>query len=649
MRIIYFTLILLTTAITNNAFSQSYYVTTNGNDTYSGTSISQSWRTIQKAFNSVPAGSTVYILSGTYIESNLNVNVEGTPSNYITFRNYNTDLVTIKRTDVNQVNKLVDINNKSYIRIQGLVFADLYHTLWGGAIFIERNSHHIEVINCEFKNISGNGAAIISDMQVDGNIGNLVLKNNKIHDCSPNGFFVGIMLLTGYGDSIKIKGNEIYNISSINDHSKAIMVFGRNTQYSFRYLLIDSNKIHDCLVNDGEAISTSGNVEYSTISHNRVYNINNIGIGLAGGYGVCSDPSKDVSRFITVSDNTVSKCRRQSNQSNPITATGIYLDGTNNCIVERNVVFESTQGINVSSENPISSFNNIIRDNNIYNCDRFGILIGVFDANSSSVSNCQILNNTLFKNLDSNLSVYESDFGCNRSYSCTFKNNVIYKSVRDYDNVKRLISIQSGSSGNVFDYNLYFYPRGQSSVTIDYHGTIYNSFEMYRNATGQESHSVFLNPTFVDSNILTLNLHLRSSSPGINVGDPSFIPGFNELDIDRELRVYNGRVDCGSDEVLPSGINLISNSIPEKYELFQNYPNPFNPSTNIEFSIHEVALVSLKVFDITGKEIKELVNKSLTPGKYLYQYNAELLTSGIYFYKLETGEYSETKRMILLK
>lgn len=97
------------------------------------------------------------------------------------------------------------------------------------------------------------------------------------------------------------------------------------------------------------------------------------------------------------------------------------------------------------------------------------------------------------------------------------------------------------------------------------------------------------------------------------------------------------------------GISQISSLVPEKFTLEQNYPNPFNPATNLEFSISKSGLVSLKVFDILGKEITTLVNSNLTPGTYKYTFDASALPSGIYFYTLSSSGFTETKRMSLIK
>jgi photosystem II stability/assembly factor-like uncharacterized protein len=97
------------------------------------------------------------------------------------------------------------------------------------------------------------------------------------------------------------------------------------------------------------------------------------------------------------------------------------------------------------------------------------------------------------------------------------------------------------------------------------------------------------------------------------------------------------------------GIEPVSGIVPEKYSLSQNYPNPFNPTTNIRLQIPKEGFVKLKVFDMTGKEIAVLVNEDLNAGEYNVNFNASNLTSGAYFYRLETSDFTDVKKMILVK
>lgn len=97
------------------------------------------------------------------------------------------------------------------------------------------------------------------------------------------------------------------------------------------------------------------------------------------------------------------------------------------------------------------------------------------------------------------------------------------------------------------------------------------------------------------------------------------------------------------------GIQSINNEVPSGYMLSQNYPNPFNPSAEINFSVPVQSFVKLAVYDILGREIAILVNENIGPGNYKTKWNAEKYTSGVYFYKLQTEGYRETKKMILIK
>ncbi|MEO8514912.1 MAG: T9SS type A sorting domain-containing protein, partial [Ignavibacteria bacterium] len=96
--------------------------------------------------------------------------------------------------------------------------------------------------------------------------------------------------------------------------------------------------------------------------------------------------------------------------------------------------------------------------------------------------------------------------------------------------------------------------------------------------------------------------------------------------------------------------------LPAEYSLSQNYPNPFNPSTKIKFSIPNTPLsfgegqgVGLFIYNSLGQQITTLINQQLTPGTYEVEWDASNFPSGLYFYQLTSGEYSETKKMILLK
>jgi hypothetical protein len=103
-----------------------------------------------------------------------------------------------------------------------------------------------------------------------------------------------------------------------------------------------------------------------------------------------------------------------------------------------------------------------------------------------------------------------------------------------------------------------------------------------------------------------------------------------------------------------SGVNNISSNIPGEYKLYQNYPNPFNPTTKIHFDLPKASDIKLIVYDILGKEVVTLVNEKLQPGTYevpfsISQFSGNQISSGIYFYKLETENFTDVKKLVLIK
>jgi hypothetical protein len=120
-------------------------------------------------------------------------------------------------------------------------------------------------------------------------------------------------------------------------------------------------------------------------------------------------------------------------------------------------------------------------------------------------------------------------------------------------------------------------------------------------------------------------------------------------------------IGCIIDSVIYGNlVSVESEQFPaDNFSLSQNYPNPFNPSTKIKFTIPQTdspllggargGLVTLKIYDVLGNEVATLVNEEKPAGEYEVEFNATGLPSGIYFYTLKTGNFSDTKKLILLK
>jgi hypothetical protein len=131
------------------------------------------------------------------------------------------------------------------------------------------------------------------------------------------------------------------------------------------------------------------------------------------------------------------------------------------------------------------------------------------------------------------------------------------------------------------------------------------------------------------------NMHAKFTDGFSNEFNKELIPG-------EELIIYDNQIN----KLI---VQSSHSSTPVKYSLDQNFPNPFNPVTTIKFSIANSGVVTLKVFDILGREVATLLNEEKPAGNYEVEFNASELASGIYFYKLQSGNYVETKKMILMK
>ncbi|MFZ4590291.1 MAG: T9SS type A sorting domain-containing protein [Ignavibacteria bacterium] len=142
-----------------------------------------------------------------------------------------------------------------------------------------------------------------------------------------------------------------------------------------------------------------------------------------------------------------------------------------------------------------------------------------------------------------------------------------------------------------------------------------------------------------------------------NVSNPtacfrmSFMSNSSVFDGSTPLTYSTGWSYSNNDTCLnmPSGISSLPVEIPKEFNLSQNYPNPFNPVTMIKFALPKASYVTLRVYDMLGREVANLVNGQKSAGQYIVDFDASSLTSGIYFYRLETNGFVDVKRMVVLK
>jgi hypothetical protein len=177
------------------------------------------------------------------------------------------------------------------------------------------------------------------------------------------------------------------------------------------------------------------------------------------------------------------------------------------------------------------------------------------------------------------------------------------------------------------------------------------SFEWYTGYTQDSSYWQWLNygsiqqvyPSGVEGPVTIPSLPFINIAPNASITTFfAFALGDNQSEIisaiNEAQNKYNTVLSVDKISELPTG-----------YSLEQNYPNPFNPNTKIQFSINESQPVTLKVFDVLGNEVATLVNQELTAGTYQYDFDASNLSSGVYYYKLQAGNFTETRKMILVR
>lgn len=172
-------------------------------------------------------------------------------------------------------------------------------------------------------------------------------------------------------------------------------------------------------------------------------------------------------------------------------------------------------------------------------------------------------------------------------------------------------------------------------------------------STTNDTVSLFIIPSSIPVNESAADqiLSTGNDSPGIgeiyinNHAFGQFGSGLKKSSV----KIDGIRVTKSWGEAVLSAVEQISTEIPSGYELKQNYPNPFNPATKINFSLPKSGNVKLTVFDITGKEVSVVMNSQLAAGSYSADFDASGLSSGIYLYRIESGEYVSTKKMTLIK
>jgi hypothetical protein len=477
--------------LTSGALVQVYYVDgAQGNDQNDGLTLATAWKTIQKSFDAAVAGSTVMIKGGTYYEQ-LAVHVSGTAGNPVTFTNYNNEQVIIDGSKITGTT-ILTITDKSFLIFRNLTVQNITKNNAVGIL------------------VSANKNGGVSDLTFR----NVVLKN------------------------IKWTSNAS-TIPNSNQNAQPFIAFGYGAAQAnaISNLVIDSCEFTGNITGFSESLSLDGNIDGFTITNNKVHDNTNIGIAAIGHYGVSTNSALDQSRNGLIRGNTCF-----NNISDYATSGGIYVDGGKDIKIDRNITWQNGYGIEIGNEENGTTSNITVTNNVIYLNEVTGIAIGGYnDGTTGQVVSCIIRNNSFFKNNTNNDG--SGEFYMTKASNCTIGNNVFYTNSQN-----TLFSLEniSPQTGNIIDYNDWFTQTGNASdININWRNTSYESFTTYKTKTGQDAHSFFQDPLFTSTGTIP-DLHVKTGSPCLRTGNPSWITDAAEKDLDGKPRVVNGAVDMGA-------------------------------------------------------------------------------------------------------
>jgi hypothetical protein len=233
--------------------------------------------------------------------------------------------------------------------------------------------------------------------------------------------------------------------------------------------------------------------------------------------------------------------------------------------------------------------------------------------------------------------------------SAYLKNNIVVSTVDHDSSYAIYCSPIVNNCLKASDYNDLYVSSANASVGY-YNGVKTKTLADWKSASAQDAHSITVNPAnpFGAPGQLTsvTDLHWVSAPSNVFAGTP--IPGYT-TDIDGDSR--NGTTPyMGADEAGPfTAVEPDDATTPFAFTLAQNYPNPFNPGTVIAYQLPNEGTTTLRVYDMLGREVATLVNERQGAGHHMVRFDGSSFSSGVYFYRLTSGQKTETRRMQLLK
>ncbi len=461
--LILFFIMLTTPTLINFADDNAIYVSTDGNDNNTGTFHSP-YKSIQYALDHATAGTTIYIREGNYYET-LQIRHSGNKNDgHITLMPYRNEMVKIDGSKISsdeRATNLIRIDGQSHITIEGLIFCDL-NSEHSRGIYITDNSHHIYISNNEFYDINTS--------KLD--------KNN----------FGG---------------------------ANAISVKSYYEKYPIHNIYIYNNDIHDCTLGFSEAVVLSGNVYDFEIYNNKISDVTNIGIDIAGHYGhYHGNEHTNQARNGIIHHNTVQYCNSYHGAGS---ASGIYIDGGKKILIKDNVVSYSDYGITVGCETKDKKSYDIVIDNNtVFMNAKSGISIGGYNERSGYVRDCKVINNKTYKN-NQLLTNRHAEINIKRCKNILIAHNILYgiaDTINDEEQHKKtkktysypIISNYLSASNIKFKTNICYSDLNLMKTSFLWHKKNKNYEEFLFNYA-YDSPLIFLNPQYTNPELGNFKVH----------------------------------------------------------------------------------------------------------------------------------------------
>jgi len=362
---------------------------------------------------------------------------------------------------------------------------------------------------------------------------------------------LGISVM-GAGSHIELLNNNVHHIEQTFEGRDApgsggngfgIAVYGTDAKIPITDLIIDGNEVHHLKTGSSESLVVNGNVTNFRITHNVVHDNNNIGIDVIGFERTAPDPAVDQARDGLVSNNLVYNITSRGNPAyrEEENSDGIYVDGGTRILIEQNVMHDVDFGIELASEHKDRATSYVVARNNlIYHSHTAGVSIGGYAPERVHTDHCTVVNNTLYNNDTSGTGTGEFQMQWNMADN-VFANNIVYAGSRCLISLVKS-QIDKNHPPVTIDHNLYYCASGpKTSTWTGASGTV-TGFDNYVKSTGNDSHSRFLDPHFVDA--AANNFHLQSDSPALAAGTTDELP-VGERDLDGAPRVKSGKPDIG--------------------------------------------------------------------------------------------------------